>query len=262
MSEFSLKLKGKILVCIDWANVYGWFKGLGWKIDPEKLFKYLKSYPEVVDIKFYYGTDDNAKSKKFLEEIKGIGFNLRTKDVKLVPVNLDKTYLKTLFGEVKALLDNAKQANSQMSNKLYDLMRKIEDLPLPEIDYPEYHTVEVAGEKQLFEIFDLIEELDNDLKKANIDIIKLQEKIGKPLFRRKGDFDCELSIDILENVNSIDSLILFSGDGDYAAIVNRLIEKNKQVIVVFASGHKGKEYNDFKKGLFLCSVARLKSYLK
>lgn len=31
------------------------------------------------------------------------------------------------------------------------------------------------------------------------------------------------------------------------------------MIVVFAPGHKGKEYEDFKRGVFLCSANRLKN---
>jgi hypothetical protein len=33
MNEFRFKLKGKTIVLIDWANVYGWFKKLKWEID-------------------------------------------------------------------------------------------------------------------------------------------------------------------------------------------------------------------------------------
>lgn len=36
-TEKILKLKGKTLVIIDWANVYGWFKNLGWEIFKVKL---------------------------------------------------------------------------------------------------------------------------------------------------------------------------------------------------------------------------------
>lgn len=262
MSEFTFQLKGKTLVCVDWANVYGWFNDLGWQIDPQKLYQYLKSYPEVVDILFYYGKDNNNESIKFLQEIKNIGFILKTKDVKYVPVNLDKSHFRKLFRQIQALLEKAKHINSQMSNKLYDLMRKIEDLPLPQIDYPEYHTAEVIGEKQLIEIFDLIEELDKDLKTANIDIAELQKDMDKPVFRRKCDFDCELVMDIIEKADTIDSVIVFSGDGDYASIVNKLIKMNKQVIVVFCKGHKGKEYDDFKQGLYLCPISKLKDALK
>lgn len=262
MNEFTFKVKGKTLVCIDWANVYGWFKDLRWQVEPQKLYQHLKTYPQVSDILFYYGTDKNDESVKFLQQIKDLGFTLKTKDVKYVPIRLDKSHFRKLFCQIRALLEKAKDINSKMSNKLYDLMYKIEKLPLPQIDYPEYHTVEMIGEKQLIEIFDLIEELDKDLKSANIDIDELQRDMDKPALRRKCDFDCELVMDIVEKLDTIDCLILFSGDGDYAGIVNKLLEMNKQVILVFCKGHKGKEYDDFKKGLYLCSIDKLKDVLK
>ncbi len=62
-------------------------------------------------------------------------------------------------------------------------------------------------------------------------------------------------------------MLLFSGDGDYAALVEDLILKGKKVIVVFAPGHKGREYEplqvELKKkalhyALFICTVEHLK----
>lgn len=261
MEKKFFKLNGRTLVCIDWANVYGWFSDLGWKIDAQRLYDYLKSYEEIIDLRFYYGLDNNERSIQFLEEIRRIGFSLVTKEVKRVPVVLDKSHFKRLFRELNKILDNAKLANSNISNKFYELLMKIEKLPLPLIDDSEYSSSKV-GEKQLDEIYNFIDELDRDLKKVNIDLNDLQSNLDKPVFRRKCDFDCELVIDIVSTKDSFDSLILFSGDGDYAAIVDKLIKEGKQVIVVFCKGHKGKEYEDFKTGLFLCSVSRLKSFLK
>lgn len=75
--------------------------------------------------------------------------------------------------------------------------------------------------------------------------------------RRKCDFDVELARDVFNMSSEFDTLILFSGDGDYSALVDDLITKGKKVIVVFGKGHIGKEYVR-KQGLFLCSVGFLK----
>lgn len=83
-----------------------------------------------------------------------------------------------------------------------------------------------------------------------------------PVFRRKCDFDVEIARDTFNLAGDFEQLVLFSGDGDYAALVEDLIAKGKKVIVVFAPGHKGKEYEDFKKGIFLCSVNKLKDDLR
>ncbi|MBI4652799.1 NYN domain-containing protein [Candidatus Kuenenbacteria bacterium] len=85
--DFKLKLNGNTLVCIDWANVYGWQKKLKWKIDAYKLIEYFKNYPEVRKIKFYFGTDINQESKNFVNSIKQLEneiFKFITKDVKYV----------------------------------------------------------------------------------------------------------------------------------------------------------------------------------
>ncbi|OGZ56485.1 MAG: hypothetical protein A3H64_01045 [Candidatus Ryanbacteria bacterium RIFCSPLOWO2_02_FULL_45_11c] len=77
-------LKGKTAVFIDWANVHGWGKSLKQEIDPVKLFAYLKEYKEILDIRFYFGTDKNQKSVEFLDGIKHIGYTLVTKPVKYI----------------------------------------------------------------------------------------------------------------------------------------------------------------------------------
>jgi uncharacterized LabA/DUF88 family protein len=89
MNEFRFKLKGKTIVLIDWANVYGWFKRLKWEIDPKRLYDYLKTYPEIIDIRFYFGLEKgNERSEKFHQEIKEIGYNLVNKEVKWVPAEI------------------------------------------------------------------------------------------------------------------------------------------------------------------------------
>ncbi|MBU2545005.1 NYN domain-containing protein [Patescibacteria group bacterium] len=79
-----LILKGKSAVYVDWANVYGWKKSLKGEVSPEKLFEYLKSYKEISDVRFYFGTDSNKKSKNFLEKMDNIGYKIITKPVKYI----------------------------------------------------------------------------------------------------------------------------------------------------------------------------------
>jgi len=207
------KLRGKTLAIIDWANVYGWFEKLKWEIDPKKLYDYLKSYSEIYDIRFYFGIErGNKRSEKFHEEIKGIGYNLISKEVKWVPVDLKITHFK----------DNNRRIRS---------------------------IAQAFGEKELYDLFEKF------LKELHI-------PFGGQFYRRKCDFDCEITLDIMNNINQLDGVILFSGDGDYAILANELIKRKKQIIVVFAPGYKGKEFEDFKKGLYLCSVNRLREFLR
>jgi len=84
----TLKLKGKTVIFIDRANVYGWKKSLSKPVDPKLLFKYLKKYPEIESIGFYYGTDRHPKSKAFIKEVRETGHEVTTKPVKYI--NLGK----------------------------------------------------------------------------------------------------------------------------------------------------------------------------
>jgi len=81
-----LKLRGKTAVYIDWANVHGWEEKLKWQIDLKKLYKYLKTYKEIKDFRFYFGTDSHPASKEQLELARNIGFKVITKPVKYLPV--------------------------------------------------------------------------------------------------------------------------------------------------------------------------------
>ena len=258
--EKFFKLRNRTIVLIDWANVHGWYDSLGWEVNPRKLFDYLSSYPEIMDKRFYCGLEvGNQKSEEFQEEIKIIGFNLISKKMKWVPVYIEKSYLKKLIKDLFEVLDNTKDVNSKICNKLYELSRKVDGLP--KVSDSDSHQLEL-NEKQFKEVFDIIEELDSDLKKLNIDISGLKNKLGKPILRRKCDFDCEIAMDAINSLSDFDTMILFSGDGDYAALVKDLIARGKKAIVIFARGHKGEEYEDLKKGLFLCSVKNLEKYLK
>jgi uncharacterized LabA/DUF88 family protein len=110
--------------------------------------------------------------------------------------------------------------------------------------------------------------MDTELKKLNTSIDELQKQMAEPVMRRKCDFDVEIARDVFNLSNDFEHLILFSGDGDYAALVEDLtIKKGKRVIVVFAPGHVGKEYEKLSEQLrekrlnyrlFLCSANQLK----
>ncbi|MBZ1345475.1 MAG: NYN domain-containing protein [Candidatus Nealsonbacteria bacterium] len=206
--DFKFKLKGKALVCIDWANVYGWQEGLDWKIDAQKLIKYLLTYPEVFKINFYFGTDITKKSRDFINSLKqkeNDRFFVRTKDVKYVPVDLDKSYLKLRMVEMRQTLKNR-----NVNNKI-------------------------------------TEELD--------------KLFSQPLARRKCDFDIEIALDVFNNLDNFSSFILFSGDGDYAPLIEYCLRHQKQTIVVALPGNLGKEYRVISRGLYICNIKKLRNFI-
>jgi len=250
--KFSLRINGKTLVIIDWANVHGWHKTLKWKIDPKRLFQYIKTYPGIIEQRFYHGVDEDKEwSVEIKKKAEEIGFAVVSKDVKWTPVYLNKqNHFKIVIQKLFNVLDVIKTTNSDIATKLYELREKLED------------------QKVYDSAYELIEELDAELKKLNLNIDELQQQLYEPVKRRKCDFDVEIARDVFNFSNYFESLILFSGDGDYAALVEDLtINKGKKVIVVFAPGHKGKEYEkiteklqekELNYRLFLCSVKQLK----
>lgn len=164
-------IRGKASVFIDWANVYGWEKTLKRDINPEGIFYYLSKYNEIKNIRFYFGTDTNEKSIKFLRKAEQIGYKVVTKPVKYI----------------------------------------------------------FAGE------------------------------IGKQkIYIRKCDFDMEVCIDTHKMLKeNFESFIFFTGDGDYAPLYQTLIGLGKQVVVVYTSGHLGREVWDIKRGLFKAQLKNL-----
>lgn len=166
-----LKLRGKTAVFIDWANVYGWRKSLKREVGPRKLYKHLKKYKEVDQIRFYYGTDRHTKSKTFISSIRKIGYKVVTKPVK------------------------------------YILAADIE---------------------------------------------------GQKVHRRKCDFDMEVCIDVHRALEKeTESFVFFTGDGDLEPLYKLLIRKKKQVIVIYAKRHIGREIWEIKRGLFKAQVTHL-----
>ncbi len=141
------------------------------EIDIDRLCAYLKTYPEIKDVRLYFGKDIHPKSAAFLERAEKAGYAITTKPVKYI--------LET------------------------------------EID-------------------------------------------GKKIYRRKCDFDMEICIDVHEALQKdIRSFVFFTGDGDFAPLYQKLIRLNKQVIVVYAPGHLGREVWDIKRGLFKIQIKHL-----
>jgi len=253
--KFKLKIKKKTLLIIDWANVWGWSKTLKWEVCPHKLFKFFDR-PKIISKRLYHGVEvGQKKSEDFKVEIERIGFTSVSKEVKWPPVFLEKQqHFKKIVKDLFNVLNNVKKTNSELSIKLYDLAQKINKLL--------NNAASLENERSLKDIFSSIEDLDNELKKLNIDIGGLQENLKLPVRRRKCDFDVEITRDALNSANDYETLLLFSGDGDYAALAKDLIQKGKKVILVFAPGHMGKEYLEIESDLFFaCSVENLKDTL-
>ena len=76
-------------------------------------------------------------------------------------------------------------------------------------------------------------------------IVKAKEvkriKVSKSAYEWKGNLDVELTIDVLGNINNFDTLILMSGDSDFASLLDAVKAQNRRVVVMSTKGHISKE---------------------
>jgi uncharacterized LabA/DUF88 family protein len=85
--------------------------------------------------------------------------------------------------------------------------------------------------------------------------INVSENKKRTILIRKCDFDIEICMSVYKHLEKkTDSFLFFSGDGDLAALYQFLIDHHKQVIVIYQSGHLGKEVWQIKKGIFKTEI--------
>ena len=72
-------------------------------------------------------------------------------------------------------------------------------------------------------------------------------RVSRSAFTWKGNLDVELTIDVLKNLNDFETLILLSGDSDFAPLLDTVKQAGKRVIVASTKGHIAKELLDRAK---------------
>jgi len=81
-------IKGRVYVFIDAANILYSQQTLRWRVDYKKLKEYFKQECDLGAIYFYTGrVGDNHRQKSFLDKLKGIGYNVRAKEVKRIKIS-------------------------------------------------------------------------------------------------------------------------------------------------------------------------------
>ena len=66
-------------------------------------------------------------------------------------------------------------------------------------------------------------------------------KISRNTYEWKGNFDAELIIDALKNIDNFDTCVLMSGDSDFAPLIDELKARGKWVIVMSSKHHISRE---------------------
>lgn len=175
--SFRFHLQSQTLVLIDWANVYNWTKKRRRVVDPELLYRFLKSHKNVDRICLFAGEDDHPKSREFLEQCRTIGYEVFSKSVKYIPLRVEQS---PLWEEIRQYLPEKK-------------LKHLQD---------------------------------------------------EPILYRKCDFDVEISKEILLNMDRYHTFVLFSGDGDYAPVIEELLKREHRVFVVSKPSALGRELRE------------------
>ena len=82
-------LSEQTVVYVDFGNVSGWSKRLGWQIDLRRLKDFLDSF-SIIEVRFYFGTTpDHDGSARFMTFVHKTGYKVRTKPVKTIQVSID-----------------------------------------------------------------------------------------------------------------------------------------------------------------------------
>ena len=91
--------------------------------------------------------------------------------------------------------------------------------------------------------------------------IPVVEIEGQKILRSKCDFDMEVCIDAHKILKEgVESFIFFTGDGDYEPLYKLLFGLRKQVIVVYTTGHLGREIWAMKRGIFKVELKNLGAF--
>lgn len=90
IEELEKLFVGNVNIYIDHANVRPWSNKLHWHIDYKRLRQFLTSFDNVKKIKIYKGQlAGNLKSKEELEQLADYGYEIITKDVKIMKQSID-----------------------------------------------------------------------------------------------------------------------------------------------------------------------------
>lgn len=186
-----IKNETSVFAYLDLTNMFHWQDELGWKFRIEDMIGQLFNFPNIKEVKVYYGKNekDLQNSEAFHNRIKKTGAILRTKSMKFIP----KTIQEGMFFQRKTLT-------------LFD-----------------------GGVKG--KIHELIDEL---------------QKSGISIEEPKCNFDVEMAMDMLDDTEKLTAVMLFSGDSDMYAPLERLKVKGKHIGVVGVRGKVAGELHQVK----------------
>lgn len=82
---------------------------------------------------------------------------------------------------------------------------------------------------------------DNEVIKKISDLVEEVQRSGIIIEEPKCNFDVEMTMDIIDNIEKTSGILLFSGDSDFYAPLERLKVKGKRIYIVGVRGQTSKE---------------------
>jgi uncharacterized LabA/DUF88 family protein len=160
-------------------------------------------------------------------------------ELRKVAVFIDAGNLWSSYRELGKLLDFV---------KLEDFISRKFEAPVFQIFY--YVAYPKEGTRQKQELDGLHKFLTFLEKKLGFKVVKKELKTifirdkngdvivdasGKPASREKGNFDVEMTIDVLRHMLFYDTAVFFSGDSDFLPPMNYLRQSAKKKVLVFST---------------------------
>lgn len=131
--------------------------------------------------------------------------------------------------------------------KLYQLFKNECNL----VNCYAYTAIDPSKQNQL-RFINLLNKVGYIVRTKPIKAIRISNKV----YERKGNLDIELCLDVWNLKNKFKTMILLSGDSDFAPLIERVKKLGKRVIVISTKHHISREL------LILCKYINLKKLRK
>jgi len=153
-----------------------------------------------------------------------------------------KQYIK---GKVAVFIDAANIFYSQRTLGWYISYERLKDYFKKECDvvYLFVYTATDAGRPEQSKFIDMLKRNNFVVRTKSVKKIR----IASGVYQWKGDFDVELTLDMIDNLSRYDTAVLMSGDSDFAPVIERIKTEGKRVVVMSVKGHVSKELLDRAK---------------
>lgn len=164
--------KTSIYAYLDLTNIFHWQDTLGWRFRVEDLISQLISFPNIKEVKIYYGFNprDAKNSKAFHNRIKKTGAILRTKDMKFI----HKTIEEGMFFQRKTMTLFDGDVKTKIGELIDELQKSGINIVEPKCNFDVEMTMDMLDDTEKFTAMMLFSG-DSDMK-GPLERLKVQGK--------------------------------------------------------------------------------------